>query len=151
MSHSRGHKDDFAALTTANIDLAGKIALAKYGGPFRGVKVRNAEAHGMIGVVMFSDPGDDGPQEAKGQVAYPSMTSIAPCLSYVRIANLEQMVQHASLPPSNEGPLHPSISTPVIQQLPDTRQSPASSVSVTHQIFPRFHLYLSPTAMRYPF
>ncbi|KAI4907366.1 hypothetical protein J4E90_009395 [Alternaria incomplexa] len=68
----RGHKDDFAALTTANIDLAGKIALAKYGGPFRGVKVRNAEAHGMIGVVMFSDPGDDGPQEAKGQVAYPN-------------------------------------------------------------------------------
>jgi len=151
MSHSRGHKDDFAALTAANIDLAGKVALAKYGGPFRGVKVRNAEAHGMIEVVMFSDPGDDGPQEAKGQVAYPSMTSIALHSSYVRIANLEQMVQHASLPPSNEGPLRPLISTPVIQQLQDTRQSPASSVSVTHQIFPRFHLYLFPTAMRYLF
>ena len=69
---SRGHKDDFAALTAANISLAGKISLAKYGGPFRGVKVLNAEAHGMVGVVMFSDPGDDGPQEAKGQAAYPS-------------------------------------------------------------------------------
>jgi len=131
--------------------MAGKIALAKYGGPFRGVKVRNAEAHGMIGVVMFSDPGDDGPQEAKGQVAYPSMTPISLCLSHVRIVNFEQMVQHVSLPPSNEGPLRPSISTPVIQQLPDTRQSPASSVSVTRQIFPRFHPYQSPTAMRYPF
>ncbi|KAL1794631.1 hypothetical protein ACET3X_006447 [Alternaria dauci] len=68
----RGHKDDFAALAAANIDLQGKIALAKYGGPFRGVKVINAEAHGMVGVVMFSDPGDDGPQEAKGQAAYPN-------------------------------------------------------------------------------
>ncbi|RYN90237.1 putative glutamate carboxypeptidase [Alternaria tenuissima] len=69
----RGHKDDFAALTALNVDLKGKIALAKYGGPFRGVKVLNAETHGMVGVFMFSDPGDDGPQEAKGQrgsVAY---------------------------------------------------------------------------------
>jgi N-acetylated-alpha-linked acidic dipeptidase len=32
----RGHKDDFAALTAANVSLGGKIALAKYGGPFRG-------------------------------------------------------------------------------------------------------------------
>ena len=54
--------------------LKGKIALAKYGGPFRGVKVQNAEAHEMIGVVIFTDPGDDGPQEAKGQAAYPSMS-----------------------------------------------------------------------------
>jgi N-acetylated-alpha-linked acidic dipeptidase len=68
----RGHKDDFAALTTANVSLAGKIALVKYGGPYRGVKVRNAEAHGMVGVVMFSDPGDDGPQMAKGDAPYPS-------------------------------------------------------------------------------
>ncbi|KAH7076920.1 vacuolar protein sorting-associated protein 70 [Paraphoma chrysanthemicola] len=67
----RGHKDDFAALKAANISLSGKIALTKYGGPFRGLKVHNAEAHGMIGVVMFSDPGDDRPQVAKGQAAYP--------------------------------------------------------------------------------
>ncbi|CAN9351520.1 unnamed protein product [Alternaria alternata] len=69
----RGHKDDFAALTALNVDLKGKIALAKYGGPFRGVKVLNAEAHGMVGVIMFSDPGDDGPQEVKGQTAYPPL------------------------------------------------------------------------------
>lgn len=76
-SYSRGHKDDFAALVAANVNLVDKIALAKYGGPFRGVKVRNAEAHGMVGVVMFSDPGDDGPQVAKTQAAYPSMSSFA--------------------------------------------------------------------------
>jgi N-acetylated-alpha-linked acidic dipeptidase len=57
--------------------LYGKIALAKYGGPFRGVKVQNAEAYGMVGVIIFSDPGDDGPQVAKGQAAYPSMLRIS--------------------------------------------------------------------------
>lgn len=67
----RGSKDDFAAVKAAGIDLKGKIALVKYGGPFRGVKVHNAEANGMIGVVIFTDPGDDGPQVAKGQKAYP--------------------------------------------------------------------------------
>jgi N-acetylated-alpha-linked acidic dipeptidase len=55
------------------VDLKGKIALAKYGGPFRGVKVQNAEKNGMVGVVMFSDPGDDTAQVAKGQKAYPGM------------------------------------------------------------------------------
>lgn len=53
--------------------LKGKIALIKYGGPFRGVKVRNAEANGMIGAVLFTDPGGDGPQEANGVKPYPGM------------------------------------------------------------------------------
>jgi N-acetylated-alpha-linked acidic dipeptidase len=68
----RGHKDDFAALKAAGVKLEGKIALAKYGGPFRGVKVLNAEANAMVGVVMYSDPGDDSAQVAKGQKAYPN-------------------------------------------------------------------------------
>lgn len=72
MLSRRAHKDDFAALKAAGVDVKGKIALAKYGGPFRGMKVKNAEANGMAAIVIFSDPGDDGPQEAKGQVAYPS-------------------------------------------------------------------------------
>jgi hypothetical protein len=55
------------------VSLKGKIALAKYGGPFRGVKVQNAQANDMVGVIIFSDPGDDGPQVAKGQAAYPGI------------------------------------------------------------------------------
>lgn len=73
MMNRRGHKDDFAALKNAGVSLEGKIALARYGGPFRGVKVQNAQANGMVGVVIYSDPGDDGPQVLKGQAAYPSM------------------------------------------------------------------------------
>lgn len=56
----RGQQVDFNRLEALGVKLEGKIALAKYGGPFRGLKVKNAQEHGMIGAVIFSDPGDDG-------------------------------------------------------------------------------------------
>ncbi|KAH5489920.1 hypothetical protein HBI29_205990 [Parastagonospora nodorum] len=69
----RGQQVDFQRLLALGVDLKGKIALAKYGGPFRGLKVKNAQDHGMIGTVIFSDPGDDGNMtEAKGVAAYPN-------------------------------------------------------------------------------
>lgn len=43
---------DFNRLIELGVELEGKIALAKYGGPFRGLKVKNAQDHGMIGVSM---------------------------------------------------------------------------------------------------
>lgn len=68
----RGQVVDFEALVALNVSLEGKIALAKYGGPFRGLKVKNAALYGMIGCVIFTDPGDDGNiTEAKGYAAYP--------------------------------------------------------------------------------
>ena len=68
----RGQVVDFEALVALNISLEGKIALAKYGGPFRGLKVKNAALYGMIGCVLFTDPGDDGNiTEANGYAAYP--------------------------------------------------------------------------------
>jgi hypothetical protein len=68
--------DDFTRLGELGVNLTGKIALAKYGGPFRGLKVKNAQAAGMIGVVIFTDPGSDGPQERNGYVPYPSKISL---------------------------------------------------------------------------
>lgn len=56
----RGQQVDFDRLLELGVDLEGKIALAKYGGPFRGLKVKNAQDQGMIGAVIFTDPGDDG-------------------------------------------------------------------------------------------
>lgn len=68
----RGQVVDFEALLKLNVPLEGKIALAKYGGPFRGLKVKNAALYGMIGVILFTDPGDDGNiTEANGYAAYP--------------------------------------------------------------------------------
>ncbi|KAF2829960.1 N-acetylated-alpha-linked acidic dipeptidase-like protein 2 [Ophiobolus disseminans] len=69
----RGQKIDFDRLQSLGVELKGKIALAKYGGPFRGLKVKNAQDYGMIGAIIFSDPGDDGNMtEAKGVAAYPA-------------------------------------------------------------------------------
>ncbi|KAI4615221.1 hypothetical protein J4E83_006947 [Alternaria metachromatica] len=63
---------DFEELQAANVSLEGKIALAKYGGVFRGLKVKRAQELGMVGVAMYTDPGDDGEVTEKNGVAtYP--------------------------------------------------------------------------------
>ncbi|KAL9059279.1 MAG: hypothetical protein Q9162_001316 [Coniocarpon cinnabarinum] len=68
----RGQQADFERLVALGVPLEGKIALARYGGPFRGLKVKNAQEHGMIGCVIFTDTGDDGNvTEANGYAAYP--------------------------------------------------------------------------------
>lgn len=55
-----GLHDDYADLAKAGLSVEGKIVLARYGGSFRGIKARLAEEHGALGLVMFSDPNDDG-------------------------------------------------------------------------------------------
>lgn len=68
----RGQQDDFARLKELGVPLEGKIAISRYGGPFRGLKVKNAEANGMVGAILFTDTGDDGSiTEANGYAAYP--------------------------------------------------------------------------------
>ncbi|GMF34643.1 unnamed protein product [Phytophthora lilii] len=55
-----GKPEDFEWLVANNVSLKGKIALARYGGNYRGLKVMAAEAHGMAGVLIYSDPNEDG-------------------------------------------------------------------------------------------
>ena len=55
-----GRLEDFDELAKQNIDLHGKIVIARYGGNFRGVKVYIAEQRGAVGVLIYSDPQDDG-------------------------------------------------------------------------------------------
>ncbi|KAL4162121.1 hypothetical protein PRNP1_002669 [Phytophthora ramorum] len=55
-----GRPLDFQWLKDNNVTLEGKIALVRYGGNFRGLKVMLAEQHGMAGVLIYSDPLDDG-------------------------------------------------------------------------------------------
>ncbi|KAJ3493673.1 hypothetical protein NLG97_g4583 [Lecanicillium saksenae] len=63
---------DYEDLIWAGVDLKGKIAIAKYGGIFRGLKIKRAQELGMVGVLIYSDPGDDGDAtEQNGYDAYP--------------------------------------------------------------------------------
>ncbi|KAI1496208.1 glutamate carboxypeptidase II [Biscogniauxia marginata] len=68
----RGQQVDFDRLVELEVPLEGKIAISRYGGPFRGLKVKNAQEHNMIGVITFTDTADDGNiTEANGYAAYP--------------------------------------------------------------------------------
>ena len=51
---------DFNQLAADHIDLHGKIVLVRYGANFRGVKVYIAQQRGAAGVLIYSDPRDDG-------------------------------------------------------------------------------------------
>lgn len=55
-----GTPDDFDKLDKLKIDVRGKIVLVRYGQNFRGVKVFVAQEHGAAGVIIYSDPADDG-------------------------------------------------------------------------------------------
>ncbi|KAJ8323417.1 Vacuolar protein sorting-associated protein 70 [Batrachochytrium dendrobatidis] len=55
-----GGIEDFAMLAKNGIDVKGKIVLVRYGGAFRGLKVRAAELSGAAAVLIFSDPAQDG-------------------------------------------------------------------------------------------
>ena len=55
-----GTREDFEELEKLGVSVKGKIVLVRYGGNFRGVKVYIAQQHGAIGVLIYSDPADDG-------------------------------------------------------------------------------------------
>jgi N-acetylated-alpha-linked acidic dipeptidase len=55
-----GRLEDFNRLAAEHIDLHGKIVIVRYGANFRGVKVYLAEQRGAVGVLIYSDPHDDG-------------------------------------------------------------------------------------------
>ncbi|MCA1616238.1 MAG: M28 family metallopeptidase [Acidobacteria bacterium] len=63
-----GLPDDYQALKKIGVEVKGKIAIARYGRSFRGVKAKVAEENGALGLVIYSDPADDG--YAQGDV-YP--------------------------------------------------------------------------------
>ncbi|GAB7365116.1 hypothetical protein MBLNU230_g6206t1 [Neophaeotheca triangularis] len=112
---------DFEDLREAEVDLHGKIALAKYGGVFRGLKIKRASELGMIGVVMYSDPGDDGDvREENGYKPYPSGPARQP-----------SSVQRGSVAPGDPTtPGYPSLPgaerQPVDGAIPDIPSLPVS-------------------------
>jgi len=52
--------EDYTQLDSMGVSVKGKIAVARYGRSFRGIKAREAEKHGALGLMIYSDPADDG-------------------------------------------------------------------------------------------
>ncbi len=63
-----GRPEDFDELANLGVNVRDKIVLARYGRLFRGLKVREAQKRGAKGILIYSDPADDG--FARGDV-YP--------------------------------------------------------------------------------
>ncbi len=55
-----GMPEDYLALERMGVSVKGKIAIARYGGGWRGLKPLLAQMHGAVGSIIYSDPKDDG-------------------------------------------------------------------------------------------
>jgi N-acetylated-alpha-linked acidic dipeptidase len=55
-----GSPADFDKLKEMGVDVRGKIVIVRYGENFRGVKAFVAQERGAAGVILYSDPKDDG-------------------------------------------------------------------------------------------
>ena len=57
---------DYAQLKQAGVDVRGHIAIARYARSHRAVKIHTAETNGAAGIIIYSDPADDG--SGRGEV-----------------------------------------------------------------------------------
>ncbi|KAF8165479.1 Zn-dependent exopeptidase [Crassisporium funariophilum] len=68
-----GYKEDYDELVSQGANLTGKIVLVRYGNNFRGLKIKGAQELGAAGVLIYSDPRDDGFVTVKnGYAPYPA-------------------------------------------------------------------------------
>jgi len=55
-----GLPDDYAKLAALHVDVRGRLVLARYGHSHRAVKLHTAQQAGAAGILIYSDPADDG-------------------------------------------------------------------------------------------
>lgn len=100
-----GRKSDYDRLVANGVNLTNKIVICRYGGIFRGLKVKFAEELGAKGVLIYSDPGDDGEvTEKNGYKPYPEGPARNP--SSVQRGSVQDL-SHAPGDPTTPG--YPSI------------------------------------------
>ncbi|KIM91172.1 hypothetical protein PILCRDRAFT_1366 [Piloderma croceum F 1598] len=93
-----GSKEDFDKLAAAGVNFTGKIVLARYGANVRGLKIKAAEELGAAGLIMYSDPRDDGVVTvSNGYAPYPAGPARNPT------AVQRGSVQYISVYPSDPG------------------------------------------------
>lgn len=105
--------EDYKQLDSMGVSVKGKIAIARYGRSYRGIKAREAEKRGALGLIIYSDPADDG--YVRGDV-YPE----GPMRG-------ETGVQRGSVMNDNGDP-----STPGYPSHPGAKRIPLSEMQVPH-------------------
>jgi N-acetylated-alpha-linked acidic dipeptidase len=154
-----GTPDDFAKLEKLKIDVRGKIVLVRYGQNFRGVKAFIAQEHGAAGVIIYSDPFDDGWRRGdkypdgpwrpdtgvqRGSVGYmfefpgdpttPGVASVPSLPGSQRISP----AQSAQMPKIPVTPLSYHDASPILQNLsgPDSPREWQGSLPFTYHVGP---------------
>lgn len=120
-----GQKEDFDLLQAMHIDIRGKLVLVRYGRNFRGVKVYIAQHRGAAGVIIYSDPQDDG--YFQGDV-YPrgpwrpstgvQRGSVQFLFKYAGDATTPGIASAPSLPASKRIPISQAAILPTIPSIP---------------------------------
>jgi N-acetylated-alpha-linked acidic dipeptidase len=154
-----GTPEDFEKLEKLKVDVRGKIVLVRYGQNFRGVKEFIAQDHGAAGVIIYSDPFDDGWRRGdkypdgpwrpdtgvqRGSVGYmfefpgdpttPGVASLASLPESKRISP-EQSAQMPKIPVT---PLSYHDAWPILQHLegPDSPREWQGSLPFTYHVGP---------------
>jgi N-acetylated-alpha-linked acidic dipeptidase len=154
-----GTPEDFEKLQKLKVDVRGKIVLVRYGQNFRGVKAFIAQEHGAAGVIIYSDPYDDGwrrgdkyptgpwrPDTAvqRGSIGYmfefpgdpttPGVASLASLPESQRIPP-EQSAQMPKIPVT---PLSYHDASPILQNLggPDSPREWQGALPFTYHVGP---------------
>jgi len=154
-----GTPEDFEKLDKLKIDVRGKIVLVRYGQNFRGVKEFIAQERGAAGVIIYSDPYDDGWRRGdkypegpwrpdtgvqRGSVGYmfeypgdPTTPGIAsvPSLPESKRVSPEQSAQMPKIPVT---PLSYHDAAPILQHLsgPDSPREWQGALPFTYHVGP---------------
>lgn len=120
-----GRPEDFKRLDDMHVSVAGKIVLTRYGMNFRGVKVYLAQQHGAAGVIIYSDPADDGYFQGDKYPHGPwrpdtgvQRGSVQYMFKYPGDATTPDVASTPSLPASKRLPLSEVTSLPTIPSMP---------------------------------
>jgi N-acetylated-alpha-linked acidic dipeptidase len=105
--------EDYAQLDSMGVSVKGKIAVARYGRSYRGIKAREAEKHGAVGLIIYSDPADDGYVRGDVYPAGPMRPSHG--------------IQRGSVMNPNGDP-----STPGYPSTPNARRIPVAQMDIPH-------------------
>jgi len=154
-----GSPEDFKKLEQMKVDPRGKIVLVRYGQNFRGVKAFVAQEHGAAGLIIYSDPADDGwrrgdkyPQGPwrpdtgvqRGSIGYmfefpgdPTSPGIASVPS-LPDANRTPPEQSAQLPKIPTTPLSYGDAWPILEHLggPDSPRDWQGALPFTYHVGP---------------
>jgi N-acetylated-alpha-linked acidic dipeptidase len=120
-----GRPEDFKRLEDLHISVAGKIVLVRYGMNFRGVKVYLAQQRGAAGVIIYSDPADDGYFQGDKYPHGPwrpdtgvQRGSVQYMFKYPGDATTPDVASTPGLPASKRLPLSQISSLPTIPSMP---------------------------------